>query len=124
MTATDATFNDMLKPLPEPIRSAALELRRIIRVAIPDADEGIYGGPKIGMALYSIAGPNNVICGIQPTGTNCKLFFHGWEALVANGYKLEGSGKHARHVKLCSPSDIDAAEVTRMLAVARTAIGR
>ena len=124
MTAIGATFDAMLKPLPESIRSAALELRHIVRAALPEADEGIYGGPKIGMAIYSIAGPNNVICGIQPTGDNCKLCFHGWEALVADGYKLEGSGKNARHVKIRSLRDIDAAEITRMLAVARAAIGR
>lgn len=118
------SFDDILKRLPDSIRSIALELRRVIRAALPEADEGIHGGAKIGMALYSLAGPNNVVCGIQPTASACNLFFHGWASLVEHGYRLEGTGKNARHIKLRTLRDVDAADVVRMLAIARDAIGR
>ena len=75
------------------------------------------------MVLYSINGPNNVICGIQPTDKMCKLFFHGWKQLVESGYRLEGSGKSARHIKLRSPQELDSKEVARMIQIARNAVG-
>ncbi len=118
-----ASFDGILDPLPDSIRSVALELRRIIQATLPDADEGIYGGSRIGMALYSIAGPDDVVCGIQPTAGACKLFLHGWKSLVEHGYRLEGSGKHVRHIKFRTLQDIDSANVARMITIAHGATG-
>lgn len=118
------TFDALVAPLPDDVRAAATRLRAIVRRTVPDADEAVSGGAKIAMALYSRGGPANVICGIQPTASGCKLFFHGWEQLAKAGHKLQGSGKHARHVRIASPSDIDderIAEMVRMAAQHRDA---
>ena len=112
------SFEDLVEPLPADVREVATRLRAIARAAIPDADEAVSGGAKMGMALYSIDGRNNVICGIQPTGSMCKLFFHGWERIREAGHRLEGSGKHARHVKIGSSAELDPERVTDMIEIA------
>ena len=70
------------------------------------------------MALYSIDGPNNVVCGFQPTQDMCKLFFHGWKQLKEAGYRLEGSGKHARHIKIRSIQEVQPEEIADMIRIA------
>jgi hypothetical protein len=117
-------FSDLLKPVPESIREVATQLRKIIKTTLPDADEAFYGGGKMGMVLYSIDGPNNVICGIQPTDSICKLFLQGWKRLAESGYRLEGSGKNARHIKVGSPNEIEPAELAQMVMIARRAVGK
>lgn len=72
----------------------------------------------MGMALYSVNGPDNVICGIQPTQNMCKLFFHGWEQLEEAGYRLEGSGKHARHIKVRSSQELEPDGLADMIEIA------
>lgn len=118
------TFSEMLAPIPEPTRKIATQLRTIIKAALPQADEAFYGGAKMGMVLYSIDGPNNVICGIQPTDKMCKLFFHGWKHLVESGYRMEGSGKNARHIKIRSSQELKAEEIARMINIAKIAVGK
>ncbi len=112
-------FGDLLEPLPTDVREVATRLRDIINATIPDADEAVSGGTKMGMALYSIDGPNNVICGIQPTDDMCKLFFHGWEHLRKSGYQLEGYGKHARHIKIRAARELEAEEIAKVLKTVR-----
>lgn len=111
--ATD--FEQLLDPLPKDIRQTAIRFRAIVKATIPNADESVSGGAKMGMALYSINGPNNVICGIQPTEDMCKLFFHCWEQLKKSGYRLEGTGKHARHIKVRSPEELEADAISKMI---------
>lgn len=117
------SFNDIIAPLPSAICGVALKLREAIQASLPDSDEAICGGGKIGMALYSIGGPNNVVCGIQPTPSDCKLFFHGWRSLVEHGFVLEGSGKHARHIKVRHVEELAHFDVQKMVAIARSALG-
>ena len=116
-------FPDILGSVPDAIREVALALRQQVLLTLPDASEAIGGGDRIRMALYSIGGPNNVVCGIQPTANACKLFLHGWQALVQAGFRLEGSGKHARHIKLREVSELERLEVARMISIARRAVG-
>lgn len=111
--ATD--FEQLLDPLPKDIRETAIRFRAIVKATIPNADESVSGGAKMGMALYSINGPNNVICGIQPTEDICKLFFHCWAQLKKSGYRLEGTGKHARHIKVGSPEELEADAISEMI---------
>jgi hypothetical protein len=75
------SFNDLLEPLPKDIRDVATRLREIIGTTLPDADEAVSGGTVMGMALYSMPGANNVICGLQPTDSMWRLCFHGWQVL-------------------------------------------
>lgn len=72
----------------------------------------------MGMALYSIDEPNNVVCGIQPTESMCKLFFHGWKHLKKAGYRLEGSGRHARHIKIRSSEELEPDATADMIEIA------
>ena len=116
-------FSEILRGVPDSIREVALALRRQVLLTLPDASEAIGGGDRIRMALYSIGGPNNVVCGIQPTASACKLFLHGWQVLVQSGFRLEGSGKHARHIKLRDVSELERLEVARMISIARRAVG-
>lgn len=118
------TFEELLAPVPDSVRKLAGRLRDCIKAALPDADETFHGGAKLGMALYSVGGPNSVVCGIQPTDGMCKLFFHGWKQLAEHGYRVEGSGKHARHLKLRSAEEVDSEAIARMVRIARTAIGK
>jgi len=117
-----ASFGDIVANLPSAVRNTASKLRRAVRAALPDCDEAIGGGGKIGMALYSLGGPRNVVCGIQPTSSGCKLFFHAWRSLEERGFVLEGSGKHARHVKIRNPEELAKVDVRTMVAVVRSAL--
>lgn len=72
----------------------------------------------MGLVLYSIDGPNNVVCGIQPTENMCKLFFHRWEHLKKAGYRLEGSGRHARHIKIRSTEELEPDAAADMIEIA------
>lgn len=73
----------------------------------------------MGMALYSIGDPQNVLCGIQPTTDLCKVFFHEWKELKQNGYKLEGSGKNARHIKINTLTDEFSETLPQMLLIVK-----
>ncbi len=115
--AGPSTFAELLAPLPEDVAEVAEALRTIVRRTIPHADEAVSGGARMGMALYSIGDARNVVCGIQPTDRMCKLFFHGWRQLEEHGFRLEGSGKHARHVKLRPGEEPDPDVVAEMIGV-------
>jgi hypothetical protein len=113
------TFDELINPLPKEVQGISKRLRKSIIEALPDVDEVINGGKKMGMALYSINNTNNVICGFQPTDTMCKLFFHGWKELENRGFKLEGTGKNARHIKIRSESEFQPMIVEEMLAIVK-----
>lgn len=113
------TFKELTKPLPEEIQNIASHLQKVIMDTLPDVDENVSGGKKMGMALYSFDNPNNVICGFQPTQSMCKLFFHGWKELNKQGFKLEGSGKNARHIKLRKESELQPEVIEEMLLIVK-----
>ena len=117
-----ASFDELVAPLPREIREIATRLRAVIRSALPTADEAVSGGAKMGMALYSVGAATDVVCGFQPTRDAVKLFFHGWEALKAAGYRLEGSGRHARHVKVRSSGDLETLDAAEMIRIAAEAV--
>lgn len=88
------------------MQEVATWLRNLILAEFPQVEENIYGGTKVANALYSIGSTNRVALGIQPGERFIKFFVHDPEHLPATPFKLEGSGKHMRHVKLPSvPED-------------------
>src|SRR3972149_6379262 len=93
-------FNELVAPFPKEVRTVAFGLRRMIREALPRAEENIYGGVFVAPAPHSIGDPTKVICGIQPDKIQCRLFLHNVADLKPPGIKIEGTGKHARHVKV------------------------
>ncbi len=94
------SFNEMIAPFLKEIRSVALGLRRMIRESLPESEENINGGLIVAIALNSIGGPAKVVCGIQPDKNQCRLFLHNVADVKLPGVKIEGTGKHARHVKV------------------------
>jgi len=108
------TFAELIAPYPADVQAIARRLRGLIQETLPDAAEHIYGGAKIGNALYSIGNPDNVICGIQPATDLCRLYVHNVHDLKHPELKFEGSGKSARHVKVRSV-DVPSAEALQWL---------
>jgi hypothetical protein len=96
------TFEEMVKPFSHEVREVAEWLRSLLLAEFPELDENIYGGSKVATALYSIGGTDRVALGIQPGGRFVKLFVHDPEHLPSTSFKLEGKGKHMRHIKLSS----------------------
>lgn len=109
------TFADVLIPHTPEIRRIAERLREVVRTALPDAREGIYGGAKMGMALYSLEHENDVVCGIQPAADCCLLYVHRVSADDSRELQLEGKGKSNRHVKLRSVDEVDPAPIRALL---------
>ncbi len=101
------SFEALIAPYPPAMRDVASWLRRLILSEFPQVEERIYGGTKIGNALYSIGSPDRVALGLQPGERFVKLFVHDPAHLGKTAFKLEGSGKHMRHVKFSSaPEDL------------------
>ena len=75
----------------------------------------------VGNALHSAGSTERVALGIQPGQRFVKLFVRDPEHLPATPFKLEGSGKHMRHVKL---SSIPEARRKELLAWARIPVER
>ncbi len=115
------TFEELIAPFPSAVRESATTLRTLILDAMPEARESVSGGLSFAIALYSLGGPTNVACGLQPTSTHCKLYLHHVRPGDVANLKLEGSGKNARHVKV--PSSAAAREVEIAAAIARARLG-
>lgn len=96
-------FADLVAPFVPEIRETAEWLRTLIRSEFPQIEENIYGGDKVAMSLYSVGGPDSVALGIQPSNRVVKLYIHDPEHLGPTPFKLEGRGKHMRHIKFTAP---------------------
>jgi hypothetical protein len=94
------TFGELVAPFPPRARDLALRVRKLVREEIPEAEENIHGGKQVANAFYSIDGERNVFCGIQPGDESCKVFLHNVADFRPSPLKLEGKGKHAKHVKV------------------------
>ncbi len=108
------TFEEMLEPFPAEVRDIAEWLRALLLSEFPQLDEHIYGGAKIANALYSIGGTERVAVGIQPGLRYVKFFLHDPEHLPETVFKLEGKGKHMRHIKLDAIPDSGRADIVRL----------
>jgi hypothetical protein len=100
------TFDGMLASASESVRQTAVCLREVVFSTLVGAVESIYGGGKVGIALYSVGGTNRVICGIQPSRSHCLFYLHRVEAEDVSELKLSGKGKHARHIEFAASRDI------------------
>jgi hypothetical protein len=115
------SFTELVAPFPPDVREVASWLRDLILREFPQVEEAVYGGTKVGNALYSVGSPDRVAVGIQPGGRFVKLFVHDPEHLGTPPFKLEGSGKHMRHVKF---SEVPAERRAELLALVRIPIER
>lgn len=110
------TWDDLMAPFPEDIRTTSVWLRDLIKTAFPSLDEGFHGGTKVAMALYGVDGQERIALGLQPGPRFVKLFIHDPEHLPASSFKLEGSGRHMRHIKFREP-DARRDELLRLMRV-------
>jgi hypothetical protein len=93
-------FEELIAPFSPEVQGLASQLRLLVQKVLPDSIENIYGGKMVGNALYSIGGPGHVICGIQPDDKLCRFYIHHISDAQFGVLKLEGKGKHTRHVKV------------------------
>lgn len=111
------TFSELIEPFPPTIRDTTAWLRELILESFPQVDENIYGGVKVANALYSIGSTARVALGLQPGARCVKLFIHDPEHLGKPSFKLEGSGKHMRHVKFTEPPTGRRAELVALMRI-------
>jgi len=93
------TFDDVIAPHPKPTRELAKRLRELVMDVLSNTDEQIVGGASVGLALYTHSDTNKVMCGVQPSGKTCLLYVHHLKKLDHPRLKLEGKGKHAKHIR-------------------------
>lgn len=95
-------FEDILENKPEEMKGIALQVRSLILKTDKRIAEGVYGGEKVRMSLYSIGGDTNVLYGMGVDKDHIKLYLHHTNKpdVDVAGLKLEGRGKHAKHVKI------------------------
>lgn len=109
------SFADVIAPHTPEIQRIAERLREVVRTALPGTREGIYGGEKMRMALYSLDNDQDVVCGIQPANDHCKLYIHRVNTDDTYDLRLEGKGKSTRHVKIRSAKEVDPASIHALL---------
>lgn len=114
------TFEDLLTGHSAPLQDVCRGLRGLLQAALPEAVEGIYGGTKVGLALYAVGDGKQVICGIQPSGDDCLFYLHYLKPEDSPRLKLEGQGKHARHVRVRILSGETRAELISLVRLARS----
>ena len=115
------TFEALIAPCSSEVVEIARWLRDQLRSRFPQLTEHVSGGHTVGIALYSVGGPEHVAVGIQP-GKDCvKFFLHDFELLRPSAFKLHGSGKHSRHIRLTT---LPANHVEELFALAAVPIHR
>lgn len=109
------SFDTLLANKPEPIKQIAMQLKGLALKADKHVHESVYGGEKVKVALYSIGNINNVLFGIQPAEKFCILYLHYTETADTMSLKLEGDGKHAKHVKIAAMTEELALELKQVM---------
>jgi hypothetical protein len=104
--APASPFDTLLDGLQPAVRDTAMHLRELALSTIEGLREGIYGHAPVMLALYSMGGPNTVVCGIQPRDGCCLFYLHRIEQDDVPDLTLAGVGKHARHLEFASPRSV------------------
>lgn len=115
MESMKMNFDVLLNNRPENIQLTAKALREVIISELPELNENIYGGKKVQNALYSKHDPNRVVCGMQTNNNYCMLYLHKTNDVDTGNLKLEGKGKHAKHVKYTNPDEINKPLIKKIL---------
>ena len=98
------SFEELLAPIPLELRRTAEWIRQLIHDEFPQLEETLHGGTKVAMALYSVGG-QSVVLGIEPGLHYVKLYLHHPDRLGKTQFRLEGRGKHMRHIKFTAPPE-------------------
>lgn len=119
-------FKDILLDRPKALHDIAFRLRIISQQIHPEISEDIYGGKVVRMALYSMGSKNNPVIGFALSKDHCQLFLHHFDKIELHGLKLNGKGKHSRHLKIRSVEEIDEDTLSKVfqsiLEIAKTKI--
>lgn len=109
------SFDTLLANKPQSIQQIAMQLKGLALRTDKHIQEHVYGGEKVKVALYSIGNINNVLFGLQPAEKCCILYLHFTETADTMSLKLEGDGKHARHVKISEMTEELALELKQVM---------
>ena len=101
--ATDQAIAALLEKSSPEVRRLALELRKLVRESIPEAEERVQKG--WGTISYV---RNGIFCYIQPQKSWVNLGFYRGTELPDTQSLLEGDGKNLRHTKVHKIQDIKA----------------
>jgi hypothetical protein len=115
-------LNRFLESYPEEVRSLALKVRDLVREVFPAGIEQVDAPSKI--VAYGVDRTyRGLVCAIAPQRSYVNLMFARGVELPDAEQLLEGTGKHARHVKIRREEDVGRAGVRALLeeAVARVA---
>lgn len=113
--APPSPFDALLDGVAPSVRDTARHLRELALSTIDGLREGIYGHAPVMLALYSMGGPNTVVCGIQPRDGSCLFYLHRIEQDDVPDLTLAGVGKHARHLEFASPQSVPDKVLARLL---------
>ena len=108
-------FKDIIIGKSEKIVEIMQQLRALSLTIHPEIEEDFYGGNTVQMALYSIGRKDNPIHGIAAGKDHCKLFFHHFDKVDVSMFKLEGKGKHSRHIKIFDLEGFDQKTCSKVL---------
>ncbi|MBR9922311.1 MAG: DUF1801 domain-containing protein [Bacteroidetes bacterium] len=108
-------FSEFLKKSPKNSGLIAEKLREMILPLDESIEEDLRVTKTMSSAFYSIGAPSNVIAMVNPGKEHCKIYFHHFEKVDIRGLKLEGKGKHSRHLKIKEWKEVDAETVRAIL---------
>ena len=97
-------FEQLLVTNQPEAQALALELRKLIRRLLPQAQEKVYRG--YGVADYGFGGSGRGFLSIGPQKAYVNLYFMDGVQLADPHGLLTGTGKRLRHVKIRAPEDL------------------
>jgi hypothetical protein len=112
-----AEARDFLDGYPADVRAIALKLRQLVLAALPEATEQVDRPARM-LAYGRDATYQGLVCVIMPQKGYVNLGFARGASLPDPDGLLEGTGKRARHVKVRSLAQAEAAGIRRLLAAA------
>jgi hypothetical protein len=107
-------IDTFLADYPESIRETAQAARRLLRSALPDANETLDESAKLIGYGYG-DGYKGIICTLIMSQTGVKLGFSRGSELPDPKHLLTGAGKVHRHVQLRSEADVAQPGLNRLL---------
>lgn len=94
------TYKDILEGQPTEMVEIMNTLHKLILELDPAVEEEFLGGAKVRMVSCFVGHRNNVVAVFGPAKNHCKLFLHHCDKIDTKDLKLEGKGKHAKHIKI------------------------
>lgn len=91
-------------------------LRSVVASALPQCTESVQGARMMGYAHYWQESRQDVLAMISPEDEMVKLYIHHVRKDATGRLKVEGTGKHARHVKLWLDQEYDEEDLRNLLA--------